>query len=300
MQILDSFRCKAAAEGIEREQNCGREQIVQKNEMFLEASSLNYDVFTSDFRCVNAGKAIIFGIPKCGNTWLQSLLSSYFSVEPVLTLGEVDKSGVLSIHDPYEEYMLGRPDFAQGVCLVRDIRDVIVSYYHYGKTGQFRGAMSRFYYEDLDSFYYEWFLSRCVPSHRIHTFADEYAERGVPVVRYERLCCDTEGELARIIRRWGGEVDSERLRSIVEKHSLGELKKRGLTLREGHHIQTSHFRKGGWGGFVEEMPLHILNDVNQRFHDYLARWGYPTDVSPEALESYRSQLLCSNNSWSDS
>ncbi|MGD9601780.1 MAG: sulfotransferase domain-containing protein [Gammaproteobacteria bacterium] len=258
------------------------------NELMLDPESINYDVYPRDFRAVADGKLVIFGIPKCGNTWVQSLLCKYFGVEPVLTIEEFTSSGVLSIHDPYEPYMRERPDFVSGFCLIRDIRDMIVSYFHYSNTDQWRHSMTRHYYDDFDSFYYEWFISRCVPSHRLHTFASEFAERGVPIVRYERLNANPRFEFARLLKRLGHEVDHERLRLVIEEHRLENLKRNGVYIR--YRVEQTHFRKGGWGNFLDEMPPHILADANERFGSYLKRWGYPIELSEESINTYRQQL----------
>ena len=244
-------------------------------DMFLEPDSINYDTFGRALSDVENGKIIIFGIPKSGNVWLQSLLVDYFEIDPLLTLDEVDRKGVLSIHDPFVDEFKHRSDFVHGVCLIRDMRDIIVSYYHYAKTDDFRKAMTRHYYDDLDSFYFEWYLSRCVPAHRMMTFADEYAERGIPVMRYEKLHADPEGELARLLRRWGVQPDSERVRMVVENNTLNKLKKEGKNL--GYDIATTHFRKGGSGGWKNELTPHVIKDINERFGHYLHRWGYWED-----------------------
>lgn len=259
------------------------------NQLFIPPNSINYGTFGQSFLDIGNGKIIIFGLPKAGNAWLQSMLVKYFDSAAILSVDDVEMQGILSIHDPFEKYMLYRSDFANGVCLIRDIRDVIVSYYRYGKTSEFRRVMTRFLYDDFDSFYYEWFLSRCVPSHRLHTFADEYAVRGVPILRYERLQANPVSELARLLARWGFSPDYERIKDVVNIHQLAKLQNKGLDL--GYWVEPSHFRKGGWGNFLDEMPLSILEDVNWRFEQFLRRWGYPLSLSDTSITRYRQYLL---------
>lgn len=260
----------------------------RKTMLFVEKDSINYELMPPSFLIVEGGKLVIFGIPKCGNAWLQSMLVKYFNVDVVIDAKDRHKRGILSIHDPFVEEMVYRTDFATGVCLIRDIRDVVVSYFHYARTNEFRRAMNRCHYEDIDSFYYEWFLSRCVPAHRLHTFADEYAERSIPLVRYERLQASPCNEMMRLLRRWGIEPDIEKIREIVALHQLENLKRSGLNL--GYHVESSHFRKGGWGNFLNELPKHILQDMNVRFSDYLQRWGYPVDLTEENIDSFKAGL----------
>ena len=259
-----------------------------KNLLFVDPQSSAYENFGPSFCEKRNGKAVIFGIPKCGNAWLQSMLVDYFESFPVLTSDEIDKKGVLSTHEPFCEEMMFRDDYVHGVCLIRDIRDIVVSYYYYAQTSQWKKAMTKFDYADFDSFYFEWFLSRAVPSHKIHSFAEEFAERSVPVLRYERLNSDTELELGRLIYRWGFSPDPVRVKNVVQRHQLKELKRSGLDL--GYRVEPSHFRKGGWGNFLSELPLNILEDMNYRFEAFLRRWGYPVDLSDESVNKFVTSL----------
>ena len=115
---------------------------------------------------VRAAKIVIFGIPKSGNVWLQSLLCDALGLTPVDPMAQPDVSGVGMTHLPFCPAVADREDFLHGVCLVRDPRDALTSLYHASKTAQFRTARPEFHYEDWDEFYYEWYLSRFVPALR--------------------------------------------------------------------------------------------------------------------------------------
>jgi hypothetical protein len=220
-------------------------------------------------------KLVVFGLPKSGNVWLVSLLANYLSVPVIDPIVDVGKSGVGMCHHFYSEELARRRDFVQAVYLVRDLRDVIVSYYHNAQTEWFRSMMPNFDYPDIDSFFYEFFLPRVVPRHRIADHAQEFAERGVPVVRYERLLADAEGEFGRILRRLGIAFDSARVRSVVEENSFDRLKKAGKHLNT--YVPPSHFRRGKSGGYRDEMPESIRRHVSRMFSKALLRWGYEPD-----------------------
>ena len=219
------------------------------------------------------GKIVVFGLPKSGNTWVQSLIADYFDLPGIEPILDINKRGVGMCHWPFRDDFVTRDDFLHAVYVVRDVRDVIVSFFHYSQTEYFLKARPEFHYHDIDSFYYEWFLSRMVTTYRWHTHSIEYAALGIPVVRYERLCKDPLGEFERVIRRWGLEVDEERVKAAVQKNSIDQLKAAGKQLNV--YVPPSHFRKGGSGGYLEELPPHIILDANQRFADLLKRWGYP-------------------------
>ena len=52
--------------------------------------------------------------------------------------------------DFYDELIGNRPDFLHGVCIVRDPRDVIASFFHYTKTQRFRSARPEYHYETVE------------------------------------------------------------------------------------------------------------------------------------------------------
>jgi hypothetical protein len=89
------------------------------------------------------------------NVCLVSLLSDYCEPPPCDPWNDVDKSGVGMNHFAYTEKLSERLDFLHGIYLIRDIRDVIVSYFHYAQTPYYK---EQFHYETLDEFYFEWFL----------------------------------------------------------------------------------------------------------------------------------------------
>lgn len=217
-------------------------------------------------------KVVVFGLPKSGNVWLKSLLADYFGLPGINIFNQRNEKGVGITHFPISDDIRARDDIIHGACIVRDIRDVISSYYHYSQTERFRSARRDFQYTDTAAFYYDWFLPIVVPQHKVHTFAAEYAEQGVPVVRYERLYDDPVGELRKLILRWGYSFDEKHAIEIIGANSLDILKSSGKTFEI--HVDKSHFRKGGYGDYKETLPEHIIEDIGERFYALQRRWGY--------------------------
>lgn len=233
------------------------------------------------------GKIVVFGLPKSGNVWLVSLLADYFSLEAIDPMVDRQKSGVGMCHLQLDEQVSTRLDFVHGVCIVRDLRDVVVSYFHNCQTDWFKRNMPNFHYDDIDAFYFEWFLPRVVPFHGIGEHAITYSVAGLPIVRYERLLRNTEAEFTRLIRRLGLEVDPERISVVVAKNSFAQLKKSGRQLNI--FVPTTHFRHGEPGSYLEELPSHIIDHINVTFRAALVNFGYQVDggttkstVQPEA------------------
>lgn len=219
-----------------------------------------------------AGKIVVFGLPKCGNVWLKSLLVDYFGLPPVEPLLDVDKPGIGITHRPFDAHVGNRADFLHGVCIIRDLRDAIASFYKYTQTDRFRSARPEFHFDDEHSFYYDWFLSRSVGAHRMLTHSAQYAALGVPIVRYEALRRNGARELERLLLRWGFEPDAERIAAALAANDIDRLRKEGKSLEK--EIAPEHFRRGGIGTFREELPADIIRDIERRFEPVFRRWGY--------------------------
>jgi hypothetical protein len=219
-----------------------------------------------------AAKIVIFGLPKSGNNWLRALLTDYFEVPGINIFNQRDARGIGLTHVPISPQIEMRTDFIHGALIVRDLRDVVASYYHYTKTERYRSARREYQYEDAEAFYYDFFLSIAVPQFRVNTFADEYARLGVPVIRYERLWDHPVDEMRKLILRWGLPFDRDRMKIVIEKNSLENLKISGKTFEI--HIDAAHFRKGGYGNYKEDLPARIVADITERFEVLQKRWGY--------------------------
>lgn len=240
---------------------------------FTHRESENLYVQRRELACVKYGKIAVFGIQKSGNTWLHSLLADTFSLPYLFSLTEVKTVGVLNSHIACGPRVLRRNDIVHPVCIVRDLRSVVVSFYHYMQSASYQKDIPYAKYSDFETFYYDWFLSRVAPSLNLESYTETYAEHGVPIVRYERLVSDTKGEMVRLFDRWSLAFDESALDASIAKNDFNQLKAQGKKMGDVF-IEPSHFRKGGKSNFREELPERILKDINTRFEKVLLRWGY--------------------------
>ncbi len=224
-----------------------------------------------------AGKIVVFGFPKSGNVWMKSLLVDYFGLPPVEPMLDIEKPGIGITHYPFGPEYCDRQDFLHGVCIIRDVRDVVVSFFKYSQTEAFRAARPEFHFDDIVSFYFDWFLSRPVPAYKLKSHSKDLARLGIPIVRYEKLRENTVGELRRLLLRWGLPVDEAKLQAAVDANQLEKLKKQGKSLEK--MMAPTHFRSGSVGGYREHLPDIVLNDIETRFASVLRRWGYLSDSS---------------------
>lgn len=244
--------------------------------MFNHPRSFWDDSYGISMSAHPAGKVVVFGFPKSGNVWLKSMLVDCLGLDPVEPLLDVGKPGVGITHRPFDSTIGNRPDFLHGVCIVRDPRDVVASYFRYSQTARFRSARPEFHHDDAEPFYFEWFLSRAAPAHRLLTHSERYARLGVPVVRYERLRRDPGDELRRLCLRWGVEVDGGAIGRAVDRNRIETLRRDGKVLEKV--ITADHFAGGGQiGGYADILPGNVVRDIESRFGRVLRRWGYLAD-----------------------
>ena len=220
------------------------------------------------------GKFAVVGLPKSGNNWLMYLICDCLDISYTSLFGKNGGVGIGITHAPISHSVLYNSEFIRGVYILRDIRDVIVSYYKYAQTDDYRqhnnpGA----FYDSFESFYYGYFLSTVIHRYDWTEHPDTYARRGIPLVRYERLIDAPVEEISGLFRCWNIEVSQEKILFAIENNAISKLQKEGkTTIRK---IPTTHFRKGGYGNYKTEMPDNICADVEDRFGAYLRRWGYP-------------------------
>src|SRR5262245_22656273 len=276
-QILTDIRFEVERDERQRKQQ--EEEERSRSVLFNHPHSIN--VFPDQRRLADVpdGTIVIFGLQKAGNSWVHALLAETFDMPYYFSLQESDRRdtrGVVNSHEPFSDQMSKRHDLVHGVCLMRDLRDIVVSYFHYMQTESYQRDVPVARYADIETFYYDWFLTRLVPAHRIHSYWEEYAVRGVPVLRYERLVQDTRGELMRLFRRWGETYEESRLDAAIQRNSFSNLKDQGKLLGD-LNIESSHFRSGQVGSYKHELTAHIISDINRRFSGVLARWGYEVE-----------------------
>lgn len=217
-------------------------------------------------------KVAAFGLPKSGTTWLTSLLADLFGLghQP---FSERKLGGVVCAHEAFTPQMYFRSDILHAAYIMRDMRDVVVSYYHYVNSDQYHNHMHKSaHFDDIKTFYYRYFLPIVTKQYEWTEHANEYVERGAAFVKYEDLWDDTKGALTNILKTWGVDTKEKAIEEAIERNRLEKLQKSGMKLV--YNIPTTHFRKGGYGGYKKTLPPGIVADIETRFGDYLRRWGY--------------------------
>lgn len=232
---------------------------------------------------IRSDDIFVVSYPRSGNTWLRFLLANmlgfdagrtidFFSVREFVPdvhmrdqrqiLDALPSPRLIKSHSPYN------PDYPRVVYLVRDGRDVYLSYYDYlTGQGQFQGSLVEFLRtEDLP--YGLW--------HR-HVEGWLDPKRGVDLllVRYEDLLQSTYQELERIALFIGLDTDSARLDHAIERSSLPRM--RQLEKTKGRPYGDPEFRfvrHGASRKWVDVFSVADKQIIKSRANAVLAHLGY--------------------------
>jgi len=251
-------------------------------------------------------ETLIISYPKCGRSWLRLLVNDTLANEFSGKIREgalqeerlsrlhkrIPSIGITHDDDPMlkttEEIICSKKFYKNKnvVLLVRDPRDVIISWYFQVIN---RGSLKNFKEEiDIDSpknfiynkrggletiikFYNVWWENRELP-------------KSFYVMSYESLRSDTKGELQKLFKFWGVDdlIGSTSLDYSIEKNSFenlkskekrGEVKHGAFKTEEKNNQDAYKVRKGKVGGYIdylekediEYMDKMINKELNKSF-----------------------------------
>ena len=224
--------------------------------------------------------------PRSGNTWTSLLLSNYVSemnyddhglssslvaelyrASPE-ALAQKESPRVIKIHASYE------PSLPKVIYLVRDARDVAVSYYFFyqkfkGEEISFEDYLPKFNSGELDRF--------GVWNYHVNSWLNQ--REGQPdflLVRYEDLKENTHKQLSRMVKFIWGEVNDERIDIAVKATEISRLQEseKRSNWFEGTNENINFFRKGIVGDWENHFTPDSLRDFTLFHGQGLKRLGY--------------------------
>lgn len=237
-------------------------------------------------RKVYPDDVFVVSYPRSGNTWVRFLIANlvkqdtdeivdfYSSVKYIPEVGRHNsiieslcRPRLMKSHAPYQS---GYPNV---VYIVRDGRDVYVSFYHHRlhalpsntTFGEFLARTDHWpclWCEHVDS----WLLAREKPR--------------MVVIRYEDLLADTEREILKIASFLGLEPTMEQIRYAIEQSSFENMRRleveRGRPYKaESPGLFVRRGRPGNWKEYFGEEEKEIFK--KRREGSTLVRLGYESD-----------------------
>ncbi len=235
----------------------------------------------------------IVGFPKSGHNWVQVLVAgAVYGVDLERAPYRLVWNLVPADAWPYyrrwttpmffKSHDLPRPDYRRVVYLVRDGRDVMVSYFHHlvgvrerrGLATDLRAVVEGRYSPTPD---FRWHL------HTERWLDNPFGAR-LLVVRYEDLRRDTPGQLARLCEFVGIERTPEQIERAVAQATFEKMRdkeqREGLGRRDWGRGRPRRspdrpfMRRGVVGSHVDELPPDVLEVFERTAGPTLRRLGY--------------------------
>jgi hypothetical protein len=192
--------------------------------------------------------------PRAGSTWVRFLLSNLISlteldgqivdykiaaeIMPSLGRSNLHKSWnfkssprFIKTHQPYRRFLF---DITQRVAyIIRDPRDIMVSYFHYRKTRRknpFQGNFTEFIRHP------KYGLRACI-QHYV-----TWRPHITHLIRYEKLKCDPSSEIRKIIHIFGLEAHEKYIEIAVHRSSFDQMR--------AFAVQRRHAKRSSQDGFI--------------------------------------------------
>ena len=224
----------------------------------------------------------IVGYPKSGNTWMQYLLSGVvYGLHGQNVTGQLVQELIPDVHYKnyyqrfggpayFKSHHLPRQEYQRVIYIVRDGRDVLVSFWHYHKnlTG------SQLDYDKLIQMPIYQFGTW---SEHVLSWMDNTYGAQLMCLRYEDLLLNGASELNKVARFLGLEIPEKRLKEIVRDNSFKVLQEKERLYGFGRRLWNgggAFFRRGVAAGFVDEMPADLVQIFTEQNANALDKFNY--------------------------
>ena len=229
------------------------------------------------------GDIFVTGYPKSGNTWVQYMLASVvYGLDLAHVPDQLVQDVIPCLHwrttyrrygSPmwFKSHALPAPHYRKVIYLVRDGRDVMVSYLHHLQ------ALERKVHDFLHlvSSGEGLFLSKW--HEHVRQWQTNPYGADIITVRYEDLHADPLRELQRMCQFAGLNRETTALQRAIEQARFGALREREKQLGwdNQHWPKDKPFvRRGAVGSYADEMPPEVLRAFLDEAADVLKAMGY--------------------------
>jgi len=253
------------------------------------------------------GDRFLVSYPRSGNTWVRFLIANLMSPETPVTftniedripdvyknrrrqLDRVARPRLLKSHEYFD------PRYKSVIYIVRDPRDVVVSYYHYQLKARFiedgfplDRYVTRFVSGEVDP-YGSW------GEHVASWLATRHERREFLLLRYEDILDGAARELDRVASFLNVRRTPEQLAEAVERSSVDRL--RMLEARESDEWVTTRgtrkdipfIRTGARGGWRSVLSEHAVAQIESWWGPLMNTLGYDLTVARVPDAGHRAQ-----------
>ncbi|HED14499.1 MAG TPA: hypothetical protein ENI62_12740, partial [Gammaproteobacteria bacterium] len=210
------------------------------------------NAFITRLLCKPLSLVHVVEYPKSGGSWIRNMIRSYQGSRLFTGEGLIHRGDTVLVHRLYASH------YCRPIIVVRDPRDIYVSFYYYETQYENRGKsleIDKYYKRDPDKSLREDFAAYLekkllYPTHPwffFSKFLDSWLNRPyICVVRYEDCLSDAEAQLVRILRFIDQPVDLELVRSTVEAANFKNItrEKYGVSRKPAEANNLKFHRKG--------------------------------------------------------
>ena len=240
---------------------------------------------------VRAEDVVIVRYPKSGSTWFGAMIAgAVFGLDLNRIPARVLTQVVPGMHDVehyrrfrtpmfFKSHLLPRPEYRRVVYVIRDGRDVMVSYLHHlrrtGLVDESVDLVQLLRSPDL--------LFPSTWQEHVEAWKSNPHGAEMMTIRYEDLLADPVPELRRVCAFAGLERDPALLVAVVEQASFERMQVKERKAKEvaGQRLPAERlfFRRGQAGSYRDEMTAEALEAFMDQAGPTLRRFGYPTTES---------------------
>lgn len=265
---------------------------------------------------VYADDTFLVSFPKSGNTWTRFLVCNLINPDEPVTFAALE-SRIPEIYD-VPDRVLRRfvrpriiksheafdPRYKKVIYIVRDPRDVAVSYYEFQlKRRVISDACT---IEDFMPIFLESGIEPKLGSwgdHVLSWLATRQGRSNFLLLRYEDMKQRTQEEATRIAEFLGFDSSSERVARAVELSSFDRMRKleseqSGQWKETRKTRQDKPFvRKGVVGGWRSTLPEHCVVQIESAWGEIMRKLGYElaSSVRPQPLQSWSTAEMSSKD-----
>jgi estrone sulfotransferase len=232
---------------------------------------------------IHQDDVFLVSYPRSGNTWVRFLLANvirhdtaqpidFHSVHSVIPDSEIPEHRKLieALSDPriIKSHSTYDPRFPRVIYLLRDGRDVMISYYNYQtKQGRFEGSLRDF------------LLSSRIPygywEEHVQSWLDARIRTEMLTVRFEDLLQDTRRELERMVRFIGISTSPVTLEHAVRASSFDQMRRLEEARGRPYGGSAHRFvRRGTAGRGESEFDEECKAIFKARANNLLCELGY--------------------------
>jgi hypothetical protein len=225
--------------------------------------------------------------PRSGNTWVRFLIANVIKPENfVIDFHNIQEyvpelgrnNDVISRLTPprvIKSHALYQPSFPKVIYLVRDGRDVYVSYYYYRLKLLKDGTAFSDFLRREDHYPSSW------DKHIQSWHEASLDQSNILFIRYEDLLEDAEIELSRMMDFVGIEVSREIINKAIEDSKFDRMKKIDHDKGRKYNLTgvKDFIRKGKSGTWREEFSPDDINFFKETAGEMLIKMGYEKDFN---------------------